>query len=121
MFANVSWGRWLALMIPYSVFFFLIDSLVVWRVINWFNARVRYVDILPIRGSTYILSILNEQIGKGVMAFYLNRRDRVPGWQVGSSMLFSSAAGSASSPSGRCFGPFGRLPVSNSDMITPSA
>jgi hypothetical protein len=88
VFANVSWGRWLALMIPYSAFFFLIDSLVVWRVVNWFNARVRYTDILPIRGSTYILSILNEQIGKGAMALYLNRRDRVPGWQVGSSMLF---------------------------------
>ncbi|MCH7598425.1 MAG: hypothetical protein IH973_01600 [Myxococcales bacterium] len=88
VFAHVSWGRWLALMIPYSAFFFLIDSLVVWRVVNWFNTRVRYVDILPIRGCTYILSILNEQIGKGAMALYLNRRDRVPAWQVGSSMLF---------------------------------
>jgi hypothetical protein len=88
VFADVSWGRWLALMVPYSAFFFLIDSLVVWRVINWFNTRVRYVDILPIRGSTYILSIVNEQIGKGAMALYLNRRDRVRGWQVGSSMLF---------------------------------
>ena len=59
VFGGVSWWRWLALMIPYSAFFFLIDSLVVWRVVNWFNAPVRYVDILPIRGSTYILSILN--------------------------------------------------------------
>jgi hypothetical protein len=88
VFADVSWTRWLALMIPYSIFFFLIDSLVVWRIINWFNARVRYADILPIRGSAYIISILNEQVGKGVMAVYLNRRDGVPGWQVGSSMLF---------------------------------
>jgi hypothetical protein len=88
VFRRVSWTRWLALMIPYSAFFFLIDSLVVWRIINWFNARVRYVDILPIRASAYILSILNEQVGKGAMALYLNRRDGVPGWQVGSSMLF---------------------------------
>jgi hypothetical protein len=88
IFARVSWTRWLALMIPYSAFFFLIDSLVVWRVVNWFDARVRFTDILPIRASTYILSIVNEQVGKGVMAYYLNRRDGVPGWQVGSSMLF---------------------------------
>jgi hypothetical protein len=88
VFGEVSWGRWLALMIPYSAFYFLIDSLVVWRVVNWFNTRVRYVDILPIRGSTYILSILNEQVGKGAMALYLHRRDGVPGWQIGSSMLF---------------------------------
>ena len=59
VFASVDWVRWLALMIPYSAFFFLIDSLVVWRVVSWFNARVSYASILPIRASAYILSILN--------------------------------------------------------------
>jgi hypothetical protein len=88
VFERVSWGRWLALMIPYSLFFFLIDSLVLWRVVNWFNTRIPYGDILPVRASTYIISILNEQLGKGAMAVYLNRRNGVPGWQVGSSMLF---------------------------------
>jgi hypothetical protein len=87
-FENVAWSRWILLMVPYSAFYFLVDSLVVWRVVTWFNARVRYTDILPIRASTYIISIVNEQVGKGVMAFYLHRRDGVPGWQVGSSMLF---------------------------------
>ena len=88
VFARVQWSTWLALMIPYSLTFFLIDSLVLWRVVNWFNTRIAYADILPVRASTYILSILNEQVGKGAMAIYLNRRDGVPGWQVGSSMLF---------------------------------
>jgi hypothetical protein len=88
VFAQVSWTKWLALMVPYSVLFFLVDSLVVWRVVTWFNTRVSYPDILPIRASAYIISILNEQVGKGVMAVYLNRRDHVPGWEVGSSMLF---------------------------------
>jgi hypothetical protein len=88
IFAKVNWGAWLALMVPYSFLFFLVDSAVVWRVINWFNTRVRYTDILPVRGSSFILSILNEQIGKGAMGFYLNRRDGVPGWEVGSSMIF---------------------------------
>ena len=88
VFASVSWHRWLALMVPYSAFFFLVDSTVVWRVVNWFNARVPWTEILPIRASAYIISILNEQIGKGAMALYLNRRYGVPGWEVGSSMLF---------------------------------
>jgi hypothetical protein len=88
VFSRVRWSTWLALMVPYSIFFLLIDSLVLWRVVNWFNTRVSYADILPVRASTYILSILNEQVGKGAMALYLNRRDGVPGWQVGSSMLF---------------------------------
>ena len=88
VFASVSWGHWLALMIPYSAFFFLVDSTVVWRVVSWFNARVPWTAILPIRASAYIISILNEQVGKGAMALYLNRRHGVPGWEVGSSMLF---------------------------------
>jgi len=88
VFGKVRWDIWLALMIPYSFFFFLIDSLIVWRVVNWFNTHVSYRDILPIRGSSYILSILNEQVGKGAMGLYLNRRHGIPGWEVGSSMLF---------------------------------
>ena len=88
IFARVSWTRWLALMIPYSAFYLLVDSLVTWRVVAWWNAPVRFADILPIRASAYILSIVNEQIGKGAIAVYLHRRDGVPGWQVGSSMLF---------------------------------
>lgn len=88
VFGNVDWVRWLALMIPYSALFFLVDSLVVWRVVSWFDAPVSYASILPIRASAYIISILNEQVGKGAMAAYLHRREGVPGWQVASSMLF---------------------------------
>ena len=87
-FANVNWYYWLALMIPYCFFYLIFDSLVVWRVINWFNVRIPYADILPIRGSAYILSLINEQVSKGAIAIYLNRRDGLPGWEVGSSMLF---------------------------------
>ena len=88
VFANVAWGPWLALMMGYSLFYFAIDTLVVTRALNWFLADIKFKDILPIRASAYIISIFNEQIGKGAMAFYLNRRDRVPGWEVTSLMLF---------------------------------
>ena len=87
-FENVSWSRWLAMMIPYCFLYLIFDSLVVWSVINWFNTKIRYLDILPIRASAYILSLVNEQVSKGAIALYLNRRDGVPGWEVGSSMLF---------------------------------
>src|SRR5580698_5116900 len=86
-FENVNWFHWLALVIPYCFLYLLIDSLVVWSVINWFNVKIRYADILPIRASAYILSLVNEQVSKGGIAVYLNRRDGVPGWEVGSSML----------------------------------
>lgn len=88
VFERVSWPQWLVLMVPYSIFFFLLDTLVLWRVVNWFNAKLSYKDILPIRASSYILSIVNEQVSKGAMALYLKQRAGVPGWEVGSSMVF---------------------------------
>lgn len=87
-FAAVAWGRWVLLMLAYSVFYLLVDTLVLWRVVNWFNARVRFRELLPVRASAYILSIMNEQVGKGAIALYLNKRSGVPAWELGSSMLF---------------------------------
>ena len=88
VFSNVDWIPWLLLMIVYSFLYFFIDTLVTTRALNWFIKEIRYRDILPIRASAYIISIFNEQIGKGAMAYYLNRRHQVPGWEVGSVMLF---------------------------------
>jgi hypothetical protein len=88
VFAQVDWVSWIAIMVCYSLFYFLIDTLVVSRALSWFVKDIPYADILPIRGSAYIISIFNEQIGKGAMAYYLNRRHQVPGWEVGSVMLF---------------------------------
>ncbi len=88
IFEHVAWSSWLALMVPYCTLFVLLDSVVVWRVIAWFNAKLPYTDVLPIRASAYILSIVNEQVSKGAIALYLSRRHRIPAWEVGSSMLF---------------------------------
>jgi hypothetical protein len=88
VFANVQWLAWIGLMVAYSGFYFLVDTLVATRALTWFVRPVRYRDLLPIRASAYIISIFNEQIGKGAMAYYLNKRDGVPGWEVGSVMLF---------------------------------
>jgi hypothetical protein len=88
VFATVNWIPWLLLMVTYSLFYLAIDTLVVSRALSWFIADIKYRDILPIRASAYIISIFNEQIGKGAMAYYLNKRDQIPGWEVASVMLF---------------------------------
>jgi hypothetical protein len=88
-FGEANWLAWLALMIPYSIFFFLVDSHATWRVVRWFNAPdLKLVEVLPIRASAYILSLVNEQVGKGAMSLYLYRRHNVAGWQIISSMIF---------------------------------
>jgi hypothetical protein len=75
-------------MMAYSGLYFMIDTLVTTRALNWFIKEIRFRDIMPFRASAYIISVFNEQIGKGAMAYYLNKRDQVPGWEVGSVMLF---------------------------------
>jgi hypothetical protein len=87
-FGEANWIYWLCLMIPYSIFFFLVDAHATWRVIRWFNtSTLQYRQILPIRASAYILSLVNEQVGKGAMSLYLLRRHDVPVWQGISSMI----------------------------------
>jgi hypothetical protein len=87
-FGEANWFAWLAVMIPYSVMFMLIDTHVTWRCIRWFNApQLKFANVLPIRASAYILSLVNEQVGKGAMSLYLYRRYQVPGWQAISTML----------------------------------
>ena len=88
VFAAVNWIPWLLMMTGYCLFYFSIDTLIITRALGWFIKDTKYTDILPIRASAYIISMFNEQIGKGAMAFYLNRRDKVPGWEVSSLMLF---------------------------------
>lgn len=87
-FSDANWLAWLGLMVPYSCFFFLVDAHVTWRVVRWFNApEFRFTRMLPIRASAYILSLVNEQVGKGAITLYLWRRHAVPGWQALSSMV----------------------------------
>jgi len=87
-FVQADWVSWLMLMIPYSVYFFLVDTHATWRLLRWFNTpKIRYTNILPIRASAYILSLVNEQVGKGAMSLYLLRRYDVPVWKALSSMV----------------------------------
>ena len=88
VFANVDWVTWAGIMVAYSLFYFFIDTLVVTRALTWFIKPIKYTDIMPVRASAYIISIFNEQVGKGAMAVYLNRRHDVPAWEVGSVMIF---------------------------------
>lgn len=92
-FQQADWLGWLGLMIPYSIFFFLVDSHAMWRVIRWFTApNLRLRQILPVRASAYILSLLNEQVGKGAISLYLLKQHQVPLWKALSCMIYLGMA-----------------------------
>jgi len=76
-------------MLPYSVWYLLIDTFVVQQAVAWFNeVRVPYRDMLPVRATTYILSLVNTSLGSGGVAAYLNRRHGIPFWQVTGTVVF---------------------------------
>lgn len=79
---------YLAIMLPYSVAYLVIDTFCLTRVLNWFNTRIAYWDVLPIRATTYLLTLINSPLGQGSIALYLNRREGIPFLEVASSVLF---------------------------------
>ncbi|MEO6027997.1 MAG: lysylphosphatidylglycerol synthase domain-containing protein [Candidatus Binatia bacterium] len=85
---GVHLGSYLAIMMPYSVAYLIVDTFCLTRVLNWFNTKIAYRDVLPIRATTYLLTLLNSPLGQGGVALYLNRREGIPFFEVASSMLF---------------------------------
>lgn len=68
----------LLLMACLSTVFFLVDTLVLSRMIRWFHGPIRYRELLPVRAATYIISILNTQLAQAGLALYIHRRFQTP-------------------------------------------
>ena len=68
----------LTLMASFSVAFFAIDTLVLTTMVRWFHGPLPYRDLLPVRASTYLVSIVNTQLAQGALALYINRRFMTP-------------------------------------------
>jgi hypothetical protein len=81
----------------------MLDTFAMTSVFNWFGCKVRYKELLIVRGSTYLLAILNYHIGQAAIVGYLYRVCKVPflratGWilfiigiNVGTLFLLASA------------------------------
>ena len=80
--------EFLAVFMPYSLFYCAIDSACLTWVVRRFNARMRYRDILPIRASMYVLALINTSLAQGGVAYYLHRKAGVSFLSALSSVLF---------------------------------
>ncbi len=67
-----------ALMAVFSLFYFAMDTLILLKLLRWFHGPLAYRDLLPARASTYLVSLVNTQLGQGALALYLHRRFRAP-------------------------------------------
>lgn len=86
---GADYPRFLILMVPNSLFYFAWDTLVLALLMRWFHGPIRYRDLLPVRAVTYVVSLMNTQLARGAMAFYLTRQLRAPFFQITSTVLFS--------------------------------
>lgn len=77
----------LGVFLPFCVFYWMVDSLCLTWVVRRFNAPMRFRDILPIRASMYLLSMINTNLGQGGVAWYLHRKAGVPLLEILSSIL----------------------------------
>ena len=85
---DADYGRFLALMIPNTLFYFAWDTLVLTVVIRWFHGAVPYRDLLPVRAASYVVGFFNTNLGRGAMAAYLSRRLHAPFLELGSTVIF---------------------------------
>jgi hypothetical protein len=80
--------KFLGVFLPYSAIYWLIDSACLTWVVRRFNKPLRFREILPIRASMYLLSLINTNLGQGGVAWYVHRKAQLPFLEILSSILF---------------------------------
>jgi hypothetical protein len=57
----------------YSVAIYFCDSFAIWKTFGWFLARLSFVDVLLVRGATYLLAAINYNVGQGAIVYFVHR------------------------------------------------
>jgi len=52
---------------------YLCDSFAMWKTFNWFAAPLTLGETLLVRGATYLLAVVNYNLGQGAIIYFLNR------------------------------------------------
>lgn len=57
---------------------YLADSFAIKKTFGWFVAPLTYVEVLVVRGATYLLALVNYSVGQGAIVYFVNRSRGVP-------------------------------------------
>jgi len=86
--ASAEWGRfWFAAFGLYLMLFVVDAYGVYWVYRRHHVPGIRFADVLPARGTSYLLGILNYAAGSAAMAFYFKRKFGVGVIEGGASLL----------------------------------
>jgi hypothetical protein len=71
-----------------AVAIYLADSFAIWKTFGWFLARLSFVDVLLVRGATYLLAAINYNVGQGAIVYFVHRVAAVPVIRGAATILF---------------------------------
>jgi hypothetical protein len=54
------------------------DTLAIWKTFGWFLARLSFVEVLVLRGATYLLAAINYNVGQGAIVYFVHRATGSP-------------------------------------------
>ena len=74
---QIDWPMLLAVVFFVDIGSWLCDSWASSRVFTWFLAPVSFREFLPVRAATYLMAILNYNLGQAGMIYYIHRVKRV--------------------------------------------
>ena len=57
---------------------YLADSFAIWKTFGWFLARLSLVQVLVVRGATYLLAAINYSVGQGAIVYFVHRATGAP-------------------------------------------
>jgi hypothetical protein len=57
---------------------YLADSFAIWKTFGWFLAPLTYAQVLVVRGATYLLAVINYNVGQGAIVYFVHRATGVP-------------------------------------------
>ena len=85
---QADYTRFFLALLPFSILYFALDSVVLWYVVGRFHGKLSFRNLLPVRAVDYLLSILNHRLSQGAMVAYLARRLSAGLLEIASTILF---------------------------------
>jgi hypothetical protein len=61
----------------YFLYTFAADALATWATFGWFCAKLRLRDVIAIRGVTYLLALVNYNVGQGGIVYFVVKKHGV--------------------------------------------
>jgi hypothetical protein len=86
--ASADWGLYIAILVPYSGVYLLLDTGALWVALRRFHSPVRYSELIPVRAVTYVLSLVNHNVAQGGVALWLWRKENIPFLAIAGTMIF---------------------------------